>query len=57
MDKIQQLRQIIDELQYENRKIEFSSVVEKLNKRVTTMEQDVTDIKNILLDLRKQGKL
>lgn len=57
MDKIQQLRQIIDELQYENRKIEFSSVVEKLNKRVTAMEQDVTDIKNILLDLRKQGKL
>ena len=57
MDKIQQLREIIDELQYENRKMEFSSVVEKLNKRVTAMEQDVTDIKNILLDLRKQGKL
>jgi hypothetical protein len=57
MDKIQQLRQIIDELHYENRKVEFSSVVERLTKRVTAMEQDVTDIKNILLDLRKQGKL
>ena len=57
MDKIQQLREIIDELHYETRKVEFSSVVERLTKRVTSMEQDVTDIKNILLDLRKQGKL
>ncbi len=57
MDKIQQLREIIDELHYETRKVEFSSVVERLTKRVTAMEQDVTDIKNILLDLRKQGKL
>lgn len=57
MDKIQQLQSIIDELRIESRKIEFSSEVERLKKRVIKMEEDVEDIKNILLDLRRNGKI
>jgi len=39
MDKIKQLQAIIDELQYESRKIEFSSEVERLKRRVQTLEK------------------
>ena len=38
-DKIETLRSIIDELQYENRKIEFSSVVERLERRIKRIEE------------------
>jgi len=57
LDKIQQLQSVIDELRIESRKIEFSSEVERLKKRVIKMEEDVEDIKNILLDLRRNGKI
>lgn len=47
-NKIDTLRSIIDELQYENRKVEFSNVVERLTKRVTTLEEQIELIKIIL---------
>ena len=39
MDKEERLRAIIDELKYENRKIEFSSVINKLIKRIERIEE------------------
>jgi len=39
IDKIEMLNSIIDELKYENRKIEFSSVVERLEKRIKRIEE------------------
>lgn len=47
-NKIDTLRSIIDELQYENRKVEFSNVVERLTKRVTVLEEQIELIKIIL---------
>jgi len=53
MDKIKQLQAIIDELQYESRKIEFSSEVERLKRRVQTLEEQIELIKIILQDVSK----
>jgi len=39
IDKIEMLNSIIDELKYENRKIEFSSVVERLERRIKRIEE------------------
>jgi hypothetical protein len=47
-DKIETLNSIIDELKYENRKVEFSSAVERLTKRVVTLEEQIELIKTIL---------
>jgi len=47
-NKIEMLTSIIDELKYENRKVEFSNVVERLTKRVTTLEEQIELIKIIL---------
>jgi len=47
-DKIETLNSIIDELKYENRKVEFSSVVERLTKRVVKLEEQMELIKTIL---------
>jgi len=40
-NKIETLNSIIDELKYENRKVEFSNVVERLTKRVTVLEEQI----------------
>ena len=47
-DKIKVLNSIIDELSLENRKMEFSSVVERLQRRVTELEEQLELIKIIL---------
>jgi hypothetical protein len=47
-NKIETLRSIIDELQYENRKVEYNTVVERLTKRVETLEEQIELIKIIL---------
>ena len=47
-NKIEMLTSIIDELKYENRKVEFSNVVERLTKRVTVLEEQIELIKIIL---------
>jgi len=39
MDKEERLRAIIDELKYENRKVEFSSALYKLEKRIKRIEE------------------
>ena len=39
MDREETLRKIIDELKYENRKMEFSSVINKLIKRIERIEE------------------
>ena len=41
IDKIETLRSIISELQYENRKIEYSSALERLTKRVDKLEEQL----------------
>ena len=45
-DKIETLRSIIDELKYENRKIEFSSVLKRLEKRIENIEEHLGIDKN-----------
>ena len=47
-DKIEILNSIIDELSIESRKIEYSSVVERLQRRVTELEEQLELIKIIL---------
>ena len=54
MDKIKQLQAIIDELQLESRKIEFSSEVERLKRRVQALEEQIDLIKIILQDVSKR---
>jgi hypothetical protein len=39
MSREETLRKIIDELKYENRKMEFSSVINKLIKRIERIEE------------------
>jgi len=46
IDKIETLRSIISELQYENRKIEYSSALERLTKRVDKLEEQLKTIIN-----------
>jgi len=46
MDKESKLRAIIDELKYENRKFEYSSLINKLIKRIDNLEERITDIEN-----------
>jgi len=53
MDKIEKLHSIIDELRLESRKIEFSSEVERLKRRVQTLEEQIELIKTILKDVSK----
>ena len=51
MDKIEQLHSIIDELRIESRKIEYGSAVNRLTKRVDSIENDIASIKTILKQL------
>jgi hypothetical protein len=42
--KIEQLQAVLDELRLENRKIQFSSVVERLAKKIENIEERLTNI-------------
>ena len=48
MDKIEQLQAVIDELRLESRKIEYSSALNRLTKRVEKLEEQIELIKIIL---------
>jgi len=48
MDKIETLQAIIDELRLESRKIEYSSALERLTKRVDKLEEQIELIKTII---------
>lgn len=48
MDKIEQLQAVIDELKLESRKIEYSSALERLTKRVQKIEEQIELIKTII---------
>ena len=41
MDKIDKLHSIIDELRLESRKLEYSSALERLTRRVDTLEEQI----------------
>tara|TARA_R110001592_G_scaffold87631_5_gene258782 strand:- start:470 stop:622 length:153 start_codon:yes stop_codon:yes gene_type:complete len=46
MNKEERLRAVIDELKYENRKVEYSSALERLTRRVIELEEIVEQLKN-----------
>jgi len=46
MDKIETLQAIIDELRLESRKIEYSSALERLTKRVDKIEEQIKVLVN-----------
>lgn len=46
MSKAESLRAIIDELKYENRKIEYGSALERLTRRVDRIEEKLGIDKN-----------
>tara|TARA_R110000803_G_scaffold159577_2_gene223654 strand:- start:326 stop:472 length:147 start_codon:yes stop_codon:yes gene_type:complete len=46
MSKEESLRAVIDELKYENRKVEYSSALERLTRRVIELEDKVEELKN-----------
>ena len=54
MDKIETLQAIIDELRLESRKIEYSSALERLTKRVDKLEYQVETIVNYIKCLKQQ---
>ena len=49
MDKIDQLHSIIDELRIKSKKIEYGSALDRLTKRVATLEEQIELIKVILM--------
>ena len=53
MDKIEKLQAVIDELKLESRKIEYSSALERLTRRVNKLEEQIEQIKIII----KEGLL
>jgi len=46
MSKEESLRAVIDELKYENRKVEYSSALERLTRRVLELEEKVEQLEN-----------
>tara|TARA_R110000823_G_scaffold52973_1_gene130902 strand:- start:1904 stop:2050 length:147 start_codon:yes stop_codon:yes gene_type:complete len=48
MSKEEALRAIIDELKYENRKVEYGSALERLTRRVVKLEETIEELKNKL---------
>ena len=54
MDKIEQLQAVIDELKLESRKIEYSSALERLIRRVDNIEEKVETIANYIKWLKQQ---
>ena len=47
-NEIEKLHSIIDELRLESRKLEYSSALDRLTKRVTKLEEQIELIKIIL---------
>ena len=54
MSKEESLRAVIDELKYENRKVEYSSALERLTRRVIELEDKVEELKNKIWAEAKQ---
>ena len=50
MDKIEKLQAVIDEPKLESRKIEYSSALERLTRRVNKLEEQIEQIKIIIKD-------
>jgi hypothetical protein len=48
MSREETLRAIIDELKYENRKVEYGSALERLTRRVVELEEIVEQLKSKL---------
>ena len=48
MSREETLRAIIDELKYENRKVEYGSALERLTRRVVELEEQVEQLKSKL---------
>ena len=48
INKIETLHSIIDELRLESRKIEYSSALQRLTKRVDKLEEQIELIKTII---------
>ena len=48
MSKEEALRAIIDELKYENRKVEYGSALERLTRRVKDIEERLNKLENKL---------
>ena len=46
MSKEESLRAVIDELKYENRKVEYSSALERLTRRVLELEEKIEQLEN-----------
>lgn len=46
MDNIQKLQAVIDELKIESRKIEYSSALERLTRRVKDLEERIEQLEN-----------
>ena len=46
MSKEAALRAVIDELKYENRKVEYSSALERLTRRVLELEEKIEQLEN-----------
>ena len=46
--KEEALRAVIDELKYENRKVEYSSALERLQRKVKDMEERLNKLENKL---------
>lgn len=54
MDKIEQLQAVIDELRIESRKLEYSSALERLTKRVDKIEHQIETIVNYIKCLKQE---
>ena len=48
MSREERLRAIIEELKYENRKVEYGSALERLTRRVVELEEQVEQLKSKL---------
>lgn len=53
-NKLSALQAILDEMKLESRKIEYSSALERLTKRVEKVEEDIDIIKKCLLAIEKR---
>lgn len=54
MNREERLRAIIDELQYENRKVEYGSALERLTRRVIELEEKVEELKERITSLEQK---
>ena len=54
VDEIKRLQDIIDELRIESRKLEYSSALERLTRRVNKLEKDIEVIVKYLKSKRNE---